>query len=129
MALQTNRNDSAYISFYDGTSSSDRLLSTVSVRNYTKPQSVVTTSNALFVQFKAQPRTQVLAFVRLTVGFLKKYDLNITGSSIVDNNGRGVSVEFLRTSVHVHQSSISNNNHVAGKLLLLNFDQYDLQNL
>lgn len=87
----------------------------VSVRNYTKPQSVVTTNNALYVEFKAQPRAQVLAFVRLTVGSLKKYDINVTGSSIVDNNGRGLSVESLRTSVHVHQSSISNNNHVAGK--------------
>jgi hypothetical protein len=33
---------------------------------------------------------------------------------VADNNGRGVAVENMRSSIHVHQSSISNNNHVAG---------------
>lgn len=58
-----------------------------------------------------------MAFVRLTSGPLKKFDMNVTGSSIVNNNGRGVLVEGLRTSLHVHQTSVTNNNHVAGKYL------------
>lgn len=116
VAVQTDRNDSAFLVIHDGTSSSDRLLSKISIRNNTKPQSIVTTGNSLFIQFKSQAWTQVLALVRLTVGEMKKYDLNVTGSSVVDNNGRGIFVEFFRSSAHVHQSSISNNQHVAGKL-------------
>lgn len=42
------------------------------------------------------------------------YDLNVTGSAIADNNGRGIAAEKLRSSLHVHDTSVSNSNHVAG---------------
>ncbi|GBO98348.1 Protein bark beetle [Eumeta japonica] len=50
----------------------------------------------------------------LTSGSGKTYDLNITDTIISDNNGRGVAIENLRSQIHIHRTSISNNNHVAG---------------
>lgn len=44
----------------------------------------------------------------------KSYDLNVTASTVADNNGRGIAIENMHSQLHVHQSSVSNNNHVAG---------------
>lgn len=44
----------------------------------------------------------------------KWYDLNITDSTVNDNNGRGIAIEKLNSHVHIQRTSISNNNHVAG---------------
>lgn len=38
----------------------------------------------------------------------------MTGSQINDNNGRGIAAENLRSQIHIHQTFVSNNNHVAG---------------
>lgn len=42
------------------------------------------------------------------------YDLNVTGSTIAANNGRGIVVEKLRSALHIHETSVSNNQHAAG---------------
>lgn len=44
----------------------------------------------------------------------KTYDLNVTGSVIASNNGRGIAVERLRSALHIHETSVSSNKHVAG---------------
>jgi hypothetical protein len=44
----------------------------------------------------------------------KSFDLNITDCVVSDNNGRGVGVENMRSLVHLHNSSVSSNTHVAG---------------
>lgn len=44
----------------------------------------------------------------------KTYDLNVTGSTITSNNGRGIVAEKLRSALHIHETSVSNNQHVAG---------------
>jgi len=44
----------------------------------------------------------------------KTYDLNVTGSTIAGNNGRGIAVEKLRSALHIHETSVSNNEHLAG---------------
>jgi len=44
----------------------------------------------------------------------KSFDLNITECVVSDNNGRGVGVENMRSLVHLHNSSVSSNSHVAG---------------
>jgi len=67
--MWTDRNDSAVIEVYDGTSQSERQLASVSVRNGTRPQSVVTTRNAIYIRFKAEPRTQMIASMKLTSGY------------------------------------------------------------
>lgn len=110
-----SENDMANILVYDGSYFTDALLVDIPIRNNSRPQSVVTTSNSLFVAFKAKPYTNTLVYIRITAGLTKKYDLNITGSSIVDNNGRGVAVENIKSSVYIHQTSVSNNKHIAGK--------------
>jgi len=38
----------------------------------------------------------------------------VTGSTITSNNGRGIIVEKLRSALHIHETSVSDNNHVAG---------------
>lgn len=112
--LTTNQNDTGEIFIYDGLTSDDRLLLSFSIRNFTRPQSVTSTRNRMHVRFVANTRTDIVGFLRLTSGFDKTYDLNVTDSIISDNNGRGVVIENLRSQIHIHRTSISNNNHVAG---------------
>lgn len=114
LKIMTNRNDSAQIYVYDGLTADDKLLLTFSIRNHTRPQSVTSTRNRMYVRFHAATRTDIVGFLRLTSGDSKTYDLNVTDTIISDNNGRGVVIENLRSQIHIHRTSISNNNHVAG---------------
>ncbi|KAL0880639.1 hypothetical protein ABMA27_001864 [Loxostege sticticalis] len=112
--LLTNQNDTGEMYVYDGLTADDRLLLTFSIRNHTRPQSVTSTRNRMFVRFRSNTRTDIVGFLRLTSGVSKTYDLNVTDTIISDNNGRGVAIENLRSQIHIHRTSISNNNHVAG---------------
>ncbi|XP_052754555.1 protein bark beetle isoform X2 [Galleria mellonella] len=112
--IMTNRNYTGEIFVYDGLSTEDKLLLSFSIRNYTRPQSVTSTRNRMFVRFRADTRTDIVGFLRLVSGVTKTYDLNVTDTIISDNNGRGVVIENLRSQIHIHRTSISNNNHVAG---------------
>ncbi|XP_034245120.1 protein bark beetle isoform X3 [Thrips palmi] len=114
LQVRTDRNESAKIEVYDGANANDELLATIVIRNGTKPQSITTTRHNVYVRFRAQPKTQLVGFLQITSGYRKSYDLNVTGTTIADNNGRGIAAENLRSQIHVHQSSVSNNNHVAG---------------
>ncbi|XP_049867990.1 protein bark beetle isoform X2 [Pectinophora gossypiella] len=114
LKLLTNHNDTGEIFVYDGLTVADKLLMSFSIRNLTRPQSVTSTRSRMYVRFRANTRTDITGFLRLTSGVSKTYDLNVTDSIISDNNGRGVVIENLRSQVHIHRSSISNNNHVAG---------------
>lgn len=108
------KNETAEIFITDGSTSNDRVLMDWSVRNYTRVQSVMSTREYVYVRFRAQPRSPVLAYLRVTSGLTKAFDLNVTNSFVSDNGGRGVAVDNLRSQVHIHKSSISNNNHIAG---------------
>ncbi|XP_053697382.1 protein bark beetle [Sabethes cyaneus] len=108
------RNESAVVQIYDGMSENDRLLASWNIRNSTRPQSVTSTKEKMFIKFRADPRSQVLAHFRVTAGVTKAYDLNVTQATIVDNGGRGIAIDNLRSQVHVHASTISNNKHAAG---------------
>lgn len=44
----------------------------------------------------------------------KWYDLNVTDSTVEDNNGRGIAIENIRSQIHLQRTAVSNNNHVAG---------------
>lgn len=112
--LLTDRNESSVITVYDGGSMNDKLLASFKLKNNTRPQSITTTRNKIFIEYKAETKTEIVGFLRLTSGLSKTYDLNVSNSAIADNNGRGIAIENLRSQVHVHKSSISNNNHVAG---------------
>ncbi|XP_060803589.1 protein bark beetle [Amyelois transitella] len=111
--ITTNRNNTGEIFVYDG-NSDGKLLLHFDIRNHTRPQSVTSTRNHMVVRFRADTRTDIVGFLRLTSGVSKTYDLNVTDTIISDNNGRGVAIENLRSQVHIHRTAISNNNHVAG---------------
>lgn len=108
------KNETAEILVTDGSTANDRVLLEWNVRNYTRVQSVMSTREYVFIRFKAQPRSPALAYLRVTSGLAKAFDLNVTNSIVTDNGGRGVAVDNLRSQVHIHKSSISNNNHIAG---------------
>ncbi|XP_046962256.1 protein bark beetle [Vanessa cardui] len=112
--LLTNKNDTGEIFIYDGLTANDKLLLQFNIRNHTRPQSVTSTRNRMYVRFRANTRTDIVGFLRLMSGISKTYDLNVTDTVISDNNGRGVVIENLRSQIHIHRTSISNNNHVAG---------------
>lgn len=47
--------------------------------------------------------------------FLAKWhDLKVVDSTVADNNGRGIAIEKLSSHINIQQTSVSNNNHVAG---------------
>jgi hypothetical protein len=108
------KNETAQILVTDGSTENDRVLIDWSVRNHTRVQSVMSTREYVYIRFKAQPRSHVLAYLRITSGPWKGFDLNVTNSIVADNGGRGVAVDNMRSLVHVHKSAINNNNHVAG---------------
>lgn len=114
LKLLTNNNNTGEIYVYDGLTTDDRLLLGFHIRNFTRPQSVTSTRNRMYVRFRANMRTDITGFLKLTSGVSKTYDLNVTDTIISDNNGRGVAIENLRSQIHIHRTSISNNNHVAG---------------
>lgn len=69
--MWTDRNDSAVIEVFDGASPTERQLALVSVRNSTRPQSLVTTRHTIYIRFKAEARTQMIAYMKLTSGYSK----------------------------------------------------------
>ncbi|KFB47778.1 AGAP009143-PA-like protein [Anopheles sinensis] len=112
--FQVARNETAQLSVYDGMSENDRLLASWDVRNFTRPQTVTSTREKLYIKLRADARSAVLAHFRVTSGITKAFDLNVTQSTIVDNGGRGIAVDNLRSQVHVHETTITNNRHAAG---------------
>ncbi|KAK2577430.1 hypothetical protein KPH14_003537 [Odynerus spinipes] len=114
LRMRTDQNDSAVIEVYDGISGAEKMLASVKIRNNTLPQSVTSTRQNLYIKFIAQPRTNTIAFVRLSSGYKKMYDLNVTGSTVASNNGRGIVAEKLRSALHIHETSVSSNEHAAG---------------
>ncbi|KAL9707408.1 hypothetical protein quinque_010926 [Culex quinquefasciatus] len=112
--FEMTRNESATIQIFDGMSENDRLLASWNIRNSTRPQSITSTREKMFIKFEAEPRSRVLAQFRVISGVTKAYDLNVTQSTIEDNGGRGIAIDNLRSQVHVHASTIANNRHVAG---------------
>lgn len=108
------RNESATIQIFDGSSESDRLLATWNIRNSTRPQSIKSTREKVFVRFYAEPRSKVVGYLRLTTGPFKSYDLNVTKSVISNNAGRGIAADNVRSLVHVHGSAVMKNGHAAG---------------
>ncbi|KAB0799954.1 hypothetical protein PPYR_07834 [Photinus pyralis] len=111
---ETDRNNSATIELYDGSSVNNRLLTSFPIRNNTRPESVTTTSNQIYIVFKAEPRTNLVVYMRLTSGLHRTYELNVSRSDVSRNSGRGIAIDNLRSQLHVHKTSVSKNDHVAG---------------
>ena len=106
--------DAATLEVRDGSDISSRLIKTVPIKNFTRPESIVSTGNNIFITFTAKKKIKSEVFLEITAGLEKAADLNVTDSVISDNNGRGVWVEKMRSDVHIDRSRIQRNNHVAG---------------
>lgn len=107
-------NETGFIDIFDGSSVSDRLLASWAIRNFTRPQSVTSTREKIFIRIRADARSKILGYLRLTTGPFKSYDLNVTKSVISYNGGRGIAVDNMRSQIHIHESAVLNNGHVAG---------------
>ncbi|XP_075153568.1 C-type lectin domain-containing protein bark beetle isoform X2 [Haematobia irritans] len=107
-------NETASVEIFDGASANDRLLFLWKARNYTRPQSVTSTREKLYIRIKADMREEILGFIRITTGEASAFDLRVAESTVQDNGGRGIAVDSLRSRIHVHASSVSGNGHVAG---------------
>lgn len=112
--FMVQKNETAQIQVFDGTSVHDRLLASWDIKNFTRPQSVSSHREKIYVRFFAETRSEVLGYLRLSTGPFKTYDLNVTNSVIADNGGRGIAIDNMRSKLHVHKSSISHNGHIAG---------------
>ena len=106
--------DAVSVEVRDGSDSNSRLIATVAIKNDTRPESVVTTGNNMFIVFRSKKKIKTELFLEITAGLTKAYDLNVTDSVVSDNNGRGIWVEWMRSAFHVHQTKVSGHNHVAG---------------
>ena len=73
-------NDGAYIEVRDGTDDRSRLIANVPVRNYTRPESIVTTANNLFIKFKSKAKVRTEVFMEVTAAREKAYDFLISGT-------------------------------------------------
>ena len=112
--LMAGLDDSSFLEVRDGPDSTSRLLKTIPINNFTRPESIVTTGNNMFITFSAKKKVKTELFLEITAGLEKAVDLNVTDSLVSDNNGRGVWVEKMRSNLHIHQSRVYRNNHVAG---------------
>ncbi|XP_055855042.1 protein bark beetle isoform X1 [Episyrphus balteatus] len=108
------RNESATITIFDGSSPGDRVLTSWNLRNFTRHQAVTSTKDKLYIQFRAEMRTEVLGFIRLTTGFTRTYDLKVVDSVVEDNSGRGIAIDNIRSQLQIQGTTISNNGHVSG---------------
>ena len=98
----------------DGPDTTSRLIRTIPINNFTRPESIVTTGNNMFITFTAKKKIKTELYLEITAGLQKAADLNVTDSEIADNNGRGVWIARMRSNLHIHQSRVMRNNHVAG---------------
>lgn len=135
--LRKSKEGGAKIEIYDGTSSADNLLATINIQNHTRPQSISTTGNNLFIKYTGQPQTDAFASINIISSF-RKYrpllyshfirrdllicklfsekwsDLSVIDSNVADNNGRGILAENIQSQLYLKRTYVSKNNHVAG---------------
>ena len=64
------------------------MIKNVPINNFTRPESIVTTGNNMFITFTASKKIKTELFLEITAGLQKAADLNVTDSMVADNNGR-----------------------------------------
>ena len=67
--------DGAELLVYDGPDSRGNLLTTIKFQNETWPQSVTSTRETLYIEYKAKPQNRVLLYVDLVAGKRKSKSL------------------------------------------------------
>lgn len=91
--LRKSENGNAKIEIFDGYSSSDNLLAVINIQNNTRPQSVTTTGNNVFVRFTADARTEVFGTMTLVSSYGKHY-LNIIMENLFISFFRKLNVQY-----------------------------------
>lgn len=111
-AHQVGREGSIYV--IDG--HSGRIIADFYVRNDTRVQSVssIMRHGPLKVCYRPAHYRNVLFTVEAVVDYAREYDVAITDSRVVANNGRGVWSQNLRSGILLDKTSISHHDHVAG---------------
>lgn len=99
----------ARIQIHDGHDSRSALIGDFSVRNATRPQSITTTRNSVWILYTASAASRTQVHMELTSGYSKAYDLNVTDSVVTHNGARGVLAHNMRSLVHVQGSTLSGN--------------------
>ncbi|CAB4069302.1 Protein bark beetle [Lepeophtheirus salmonis] len=110
----SEENEGAILEIYDGSDTNSRLIVSVNVRNYTRPESAVSTGNNMYILFKADRKMKAEVFLEITAGPHRAFDLNVTNSNVAHNSGRGIWVQKMRSAVHLHKTQVWGHNHVAG---------------
>lgn len=86
--LRAARNSGASIEIRDGSDSNAKLIKVVEVKNFTRPESVYTTGNNMYIVFRSKKEMVTEVFLEITAGPVKAYDLNVTQSLIESNSGK-----------------------------------------
>ena len=93
----------------NGPDSRSSLNAKFQITNSTRPQSVTTTSNVIWILYTARASSRTVLQMELTSGFTKSYDRNVTNSVFTSNGARGVMAEKIRSLLHVQGSSLREN--------------------
>lgn len=101
--------DVAEIAVHDGPDARAPLIARFAVLNDTRPQSVTTTRNAVWVLYTSRASSRTVLHMELTSGFSKSYDLNVTNSVVTNNGARGVLAENIRSLLHVQGTTLREN--------------------
>ena len=107
--MAADEDGTAEITIRDGPDERSPLIGRVIVRNGTRPQSITTTRNSIWMLYTAKPSQRTVLHMELTSGFSKAYDLNITNCNVTNNAARGVTVVNLRSLMHVQGSTLREN--------------------
>ncbi|RWS26925.1 uncharacterized protein B4U80_09870, partial [Leptotrombidium deliense] len=110
------RSYDGFIEVYDGYFA--KPVAKFHVKNDTFPQSITSQNKRLEICYTPAVLKRVLFTVVIVANIGRSYDLNVTQSNIVNNNGRGIFVESQRSGVVVNRTTVSNHSYVAGVHLL-----------
>ncbi|RWS09858.1 uncharacterized protein B4U79_09122 [Dinothrombium tinctorium] len=110
------RSSDGLIEVYDGYISTPAAK--FFVRNDTYPQSVTGNYRSLKICYTPAILKKVLFTVIVVSNIGRAYDLNITQSVVVQNNGKGIFVANLRSGVVLNHTIVANHSYIAGVHLL-----------
>ncbi|KAK7076789.1 hypothetical protein SK128_004223, partial [Halocaridina rubra] len=85
------------------------LLTQFEVKNRTYPASVVSRGNSIWIKVTAKARRLSFVFMEVIASRYKMYDVSVQNSVVADNSGHGVSIENMRSLVHINLSNLTQN--------------------
>ena len=112
--LEASDASSGTLEIRDGGENTSPLLVILPIANATRPESLNTNGNRVWIRFRASPRRYVRFVIKITAGSHRHYDLNISHSVIVGNGGRGIAVSNLRSGVYIDNTIVRESAYLAG---------------